>query len=65
MTSLCIFFTVIGLLYLPLPLLALFRAARNEKGADLARWIAVILIFPVIGALVYLLVFGRGPARAQ
>jgi hypothetical protein len=64
MTPLCIVFVVIGLLYLPLPLFALFRATQVEKGADLARWIAVILIFPVIGALVYLLVFGREPAKS-
>jgi hypothetical protein len=64
MTPLCLVFVVIGLLYLPLPLFALFRAVRVEKGGDLARWIAVILIFPVIGALVYLLVFGREPAKS-
>lgn len=64
MTPLQISLAVIALLYLPLPLYALFRATVNEKGADLARWILVILLFPVIGAVVYLLVFGQGEAKS-
>jgi hypothetical protein len=64
MTPLTLGLVVAGLIYLPLPLVALFRAVRNETGGDLARWILVILIFPVIGALIYLLAFGRGPEKA-
>jgi hypothetical protein len=38
----------------------IIRRRHTMPGAKIAAWVIVILVFPVLGAIVYFLVHGRG-----